>query len=245
MMISWRGVLLASLLPLWALWGYTYVTLLGFQGGMEMLPRFYGMHLYKENLRGQLSRLSVVVAGLVDGKEVKASTPGDNRAFPAEELETTIHMAGFKEMLLVVHRHESSILYPEKASGGTLSFVQDDAYRKSFFRTLMRMNASGAQEGYFSVSSGNPLDTREPSRWFIEAVPVNKDLWCIGLVPEKDLKMSGNILQAAQQAFVEERVERFLYTTLPILVPISLLVILLCYPRAGRRSGENKKEKEC
>ena len=97
------------------------------------------------------------------------------------------------------------------------------------------MDANGFRGGYFSIDSPDGLNKRS---WFLAVAPVGEELIGVLPVPEEQIRLSGGILEEAQENLLERRQERFVRLTLPVVVLSSLFIVLLY--RQSRQSNRGR-----
>lgn len=234
-----QAVLLVTILPLWALWVYAYSTLESFQREVDSLPRFYGMYLYKEDVRARLEEAARRVGRLeAQGAHGVEWEETDERK---EELRENLRLLfGPEEGLLVVERGSLRVLYPPEASGGPAGFLNRPDTRKAFLRTLQRMAESGSESGFFSIDTSDESGGSHKRCWFLAMEPVGEDLLILLPVPEERLRKSGLILEEAQGSLLKERRKRFVRLTLPVVLLSSVFIGILHSqrgrPNRGRRT---------
>jgi len=228
--ISRLGLLLVMLLPLWALWFYSYASLTSLQGDTARLPYFYGMHLYKTHLRVQLEQLAATV-DLMDLKIPAAGTEDPGNAFPQEELEQMARAFGLNTPLFLVQQGEARLLYPTAPTEDLAAILDDPDREQALLDALERLTSEGSQEGYFSLDTEDlPLPSGR-MQWFLSVISAEDGIQFLLLVPEEALRKPGGILQAAHEALLREHLQQYLWATLPVLIFTSLLTGLLYYKR--------------
>jgi len=220
-----KAGLLVTILPLWALWVYAYATLQTLQSEVEALPRFYGMYLYKEHVQSRLEG----VARMMTLLEVER---GRFERLTRKEWERFDLFSGPEESLIVVERAGLRILYPSEPPYGSAVFLGEPEGREAFLRTLRRMEANGFRGGYFSIDSPDGSNKRS---WFLAVAPVGEEMIGVLPVPEEQIRLSGGILEEAQENLLERRQRRFVRLTLPVVVLSSLFIVLL-YRRSRQES---------
>ncbi len=223
---STRNMLFVSILPLWALWFFSYFSFQSLLIEMETLPRFFGMHLYKEYIRGPLERFAKVV-GVLEGQNPSNNQEKDEDRLFEHDLERLALLSGVDTPFIVVRLQKKRILYPLGPTYESASFLEKTDSKKVFFRTLRQIADNGSLEGYLFIDFTDPSQKEKTGRWFLLAAPAAEDLFCILLVSEKKLEQSGSILQEAQKALLQEKLKRFRYATLPALAAITMLIGLL------------------
>jgi len=214
------GFLLLLLLPLWLLWLYAFLTLHGLQGGLDRLPRFYGMHLYKQAVHNRLT-LFVKVMERLETEALQAASPWPEPRAAQEKVEETAGLFGLDRPLLLVKREGLEILYPSTPQGDLAMILRNAGYRQSLFHVLGRMTARGLREAYCSLGPGDP-SSPAAARWYLVAAPSGQEFLWVLLLPEKIVDLAADHLASAQQALVEESLNRFLLVTLPFLLLSSL-----------------------
>ena len=236
---SSKAVLVVTILPLWALWIYAYVTLQSLQREVEALPRFYGMYLYKETVRARLEEAARVV-GTMEDQRIQSIDGETTEGFTEEGRESLGLLFGPEEALVVVEREGLSILHPSEPPYGAAYFLDDGEARTAFLRTLQRMEANGSRGGYFSIHASHVSGESKRRRWFLAVAPAGEDLLCILPVPEERVSRSGGILEEAQGDLLQERRRRFVLLTLPVVVLSSVLIGVLCRQRGRSNRGRGK-----
>lgn len=214
---------LLTIIPLWALWVFAYVSLSTLQEGMEALPRFYGMHLFKEQVRMRLER-----AAREMDRGMGRSADGETER---REVELWLR---FEPSLVVVDLRALEIVYPPPGQRGMVGFPGGPAQRAALLEILRKMVRNGSREGYFSLRLPVSSGSGSVERWFLSVEPAGLDHLCILPVPERVVKASGDILQEAQEALLAERRRLFVMASLPVVL---LSSVLLIYLGMGRRSG--------
>lgn len=233
-----KVALVVTILPLWALWFYAYATFESLQREVEALPRFYGMYLYKEHVR---SRLEGAVRLMTHLEERRGeSIVGDGIEYLTEEERERFRLFfGPEEALVVVERSGLRILYPSAPPYGSAAFLGEGEGRKAFLRTLRRMDVNGLRGGYLSIDASDPEGPKQRS-WFLAVAPVGEDLLCVLPVPEEQVRLSGGILEEAQENLIQERRRRFLRLTLPVVVLSTLFIAILSRGSKQSKSGSNR-----
>ncbi len=224
--VSTRSMLLVSILPLWALWFFSFFSYQNLLSEMETLPRFFGMHLYKEYIRGPLERFAKVVGVLESQHHAEKQEDGQDQ-FLEHDLERLALLSGVDTPFIVVRLKKQRILYPLGPTYESASFLEESDSRTAFFSTLQRIADNGSLEGYLFIDFTDPSQKEKTGRWFLLAAPAAEDLFCILLVSEKKLAQSGSILQEAQEALLQEKLKQFRNATIPALLLTSTLIGLL------------------
>jgi hypothetical protein len=235
---SSKALVVVTILPLWALWVYAYASLRSLQTEMETLPRFYGMHLYKEYVRARLEEAARVVSVLGE-QRVQRTEEGTAKWFGEEGRKNLAFLLGPEEAFVVVERGGLRILHPSGPPYGSAEFLVEPAARHAFLRTVQRMDASGSQGGYFSIENPDPEVHPSTHGWFLAMASAGEDLLCILPVPEEKMRQAGGVLQEAQKTLLEERRKKFLLVTLPVLLLSSVFIVILCRQQSDW-DGERK-----
>jgi hypothetical protein len=229
-----KAALVVTILPLWALWVYAYATLRTLQSEVEALPHFYGMYLYKENVRSRLEGAAQRMTrfedqrGLdIEGGRVEGLTETEGESFDL--------LFGLEEALIVVERAGFRILHPSEPPFGAAGFLGEPAGREAFLRTLQQMDANGLRSGYLSIDTSNTPDRRNKRCWFLTMAPVGEALLSVLSVPEERVRLSAGILEEAKENLLEQRRKRFVRLTLPVVVLSSLFIVILY--RQSRQSN--------
>jgi len=222
-----KAVLVVTILPLWALWIYAYATLQSLQREVESLPRFYGMYLYKENVRARLEEAARLV-GLPEDEGVRSAGGEAPEVFTEEGRESLELLFGPGEALVVVEREGLRILYPSEPPYGAADFLNDAEARSTFLRTLQRMEVNGFRGGYFSVDASDISGESKRRRWFLTVAPAGEALLCVVPVPEERVSQSGGTLEEAQEDLLQERRRQFVLLTLPVVMLSSIFIGVLC-----------------
>ncbi len=231
-------LLLAVMLPLWGLWFYAYASLKNLVEGMDALPRFYGMHLYKEILQDRLEGAAAVL-------EAWEERLGEQTVAPYSSA-PPLPAAG-DVRFLVVDRREFRILYPTgpfenpRAAG----FLVGKAGRGAFLQTLRRLVAGGAGSGYFCLDEEESPRGEGRRCWFLSAAAAGKNLICVAAVSEDRLREAGGSLERAQRVLLRERSRRFAAVTLPVLVLCSLLAGRLLLRDASGMAADPMTNRRC
>ena len=212
---------LAAVCPLWALWASSWISLWGVQDEIREMSRYYGVHVYKEHLRGQLGR----VAEVVERAEAEGNAEEkDDRL--GKELALLALLSGLEPHLLFLMGKEFQILYPLAPVRGPLSFLDEPEPREALFRAVRQMVRQQAQEGYLSLSrSAHP--NPQADRWFLVVEPAGEHLLCLLLLPEDKVDRSGSTLEGALSAMLKEKLRRYLLLTVSFLIVVSGLIGLL------------------
>lgn len=238
------GLLLATLLPLWVLWAYSYASLKGLQVETDRLPRFFGIHLYKQQVLRQLELFAGVVDQL-DRVKSEAFTDALNEEFDLNEIGMLARLSGLDEALLLVRSKGLEILYPSSPGEKLAPVMGDSGDRRALLRTLQHIAENRAREGYFSIAPKDDSLGQGVSRWYLAVAYAGKDLLCVFMIPEETVSGAGATLQSAQEALFEDRLSRFLSCTLPVMVLSSILIGGLCLrrkPSAGEGSEESRHD---
>ena len=232
-----KAALVVTILPLWALWVYAYATLETLQSEVEALPRFYGMYLYKEHVQSRLEGVSRMMTPfeVQGGEEIEG---GRFERLTQKEWERFDLFSGPEEALIVVERAGLRILYPSELPYGSAVFLGEPEGREAFLRTLKRMDANGFRGGYFSIDTSDSPDGSNKRSWFLAVAPVGEHLIGVLSVPEEQIRLSGGILEEAQENLLERRQRRFVRLTLPVVILSSLFIVLLC--RQSRQSNRGR-----
>ena len=229
-----KAALVVTILPLWALWVYAYATLQTLQSEVEALPRFYGMYLYKEHVQSRLEGVARMMT-LLEGQRGEEIEGGRFERLTRKEWERFDLFSGPEEALIVVERAGLRILYPSEPPYGSAVFLGEPEGREAFLRTLKRMDVNGFRGGYFSIDSPDGSNKRS---WFLAVAPVGEELIGVLPVPEEQIRLSGGILEEAQENLLERRQRRFVRLTLPVVVLSSLFIVLLY--RRSRQSNRGR-----
>jgi hypothetical protein len=221
-----KAALVVTILPLWALWVYAYATFETLRNEAEGLPRFYGMYLYKEHVRSRLEGVVRMMALLEEqrGEEVEG---GPLEGLTRKEWESFDLIIGPEEALVVVKRAGLRVLYPSEPPYGSAEFLGEPEGREAFLRTLHRMDANGFGGGYLTVDTSDAPDGSGKRSWFLAVAPVGEHLIGVLPVPEEQIRLSGGILEEAQESLLNERRKRFVRLTLPVVVLSSLFIWIL------------------
>ncbi len=236
------GLFLAVLLPLWALWAYSYASFRGLQVEANRLPRFFGVHLYKEQILEQLELFAVVVDQMEKGKSETTMDALGMRS-GNREIGLLAQFSGLDEDFLLVRRKGLEVLYPSAPSERLTPVLGDPGNRRALLRTLQHITDSRAKEGYFSIDPRGGTPGPEVTRWFLAVAYAGQDLLCVFMIPEEAVHGAGATLQAAQEALFEDTQSRFLSFTLPVMILSSILIGILCLrrnPWGKERSEESK-----
>jgi hypothetical protein len=221
-----KATLVVTILPLWALWVYAYATLKTLQSEVEALPQFYGMYLYKENARSRLEGAAarMTLFEVRGGEEIE----GDRlEGHTKREWERFDLLFGLEEALIVVEREGLRILHPSEPPFGAAEFLGEPVGREAFLRTLQQMDADGLRGGYLSIDTRNAPDRSDKRCWFLTMAPVGEGLLSVLSVPEEQVRLSGEILEEAKENLLEQRRNRFVRLTLPVVVFSSLFIGIL------------------
>jgi hypothetical protein len=222
-----KAVLVVTILPLWALWIYAYTTLKSLEREVEALPRFYGMYLYKENVRARLEEAARLV-GLLEDERVRRVGGETPWVFTEEGRESLDLLFGPDAALVVVEREGLRILYPSEPPYGNADFLNDAEARSTFLRTLQRMEANGFRGAYFSVDASDFSGESKRRRWFLTVAPAGEALLCVVPVPEERVSQSGGTLGEAQEDLLQERRRQFVFLSLPVVLLSSIFIGVLC-----------------
>jgi|GEM_PF-3175074 len=221
-----KAALLVTILPLWALWVYAYATLETLRSEMEALPRFYGMYLYKEHVQSRLQGVARMMT-LFEVQRGEGIKEGRFEGLTQREWERFDIFSGPEEALIVVERAGLRVLYPSEPPYGSAEFLGEPVGREAFLRTLERMDANGFRGGYFSMDISDSADGSDKRSWFLAVAPVGEHLIGVLPVPEEQIRLSGGILEEAQENLLERRQRRFIRLTLPVVVLSSLFIWIL------------------
>jgi hypothetical protein len=233
---SSKAVLVVTILPLWALWIYAYATLEILQREVESLPRFYGMYLYKENVRARLEEAARLV-GLLEDEGVRSSGGETTEVFTEEGRGSLDLLFGPEEALVVVEREGLRILYPSEPPYGAADFLDDAEARSAFLRTLQRMETNGFRGGYFSVDASDVSGESKRRRWFLTVAPAGEALLCVVPVPEERVSQAGATLEEAQEDLLQERRRQFVLLSLPVVLLSSIFIGVLCRQQGRSNRG--------
>lgn len=233
------GLIVATILPLWALWVYAFMSLLSLQSEMNRLPRFYGLHLYKNQILGQLELFAKVVDQF-ETRKPYSTLAYLHEKYNTSEIDQIANLFGLDNPFLLVQREGFRVIHPLEPTGDLAVLLQDPGIRKDFFRTLKRVTDKESKEGYFFVDARRSSSRPAVTRWFLTVAYAGEELLCILMVPEEQMDDSGKILQSAQEALFQETLKKFLYFSLPILILTSGLVGFLCF--RGVNPGKDGKE---
>jgi len=225
--LSRLGWLPAALLPLWALWVFSWFTLKGMEGWVERVPRHYGIHLYKEQVQGQLELFARVI-DLFEKGDFRSQLEYLSEEYRRGEIDRMAVLFGLSAPVMIVEKDGFGILYPSGTSAPTGVPLEDPENREALIETLRRMVARGDKEGIFSLPDGGGPDTDDPGRhWYLSVAYSGGDLLCVLVVPEDSIHRSGEVLQAAQESRFREGVRRYLHVTLPVLALCSVWILVL------------------
>jgi hypothetical protein len=233
-----KAALVVTILPLWALWVYSYATLRSLQDEVEALPRYYGMYLHKEYVRARLEE-AVRLMSLLEGQEVDRAEGGKAEVLTEAEQRKYGLFLGLEQGFVVVERRGLRILHPSEPPYGTADFLGEPEARAAFLRTLRRMDDKGSRGGYFSIDTSESSARSDKRSWFLAMAPVGEDLLCILPVPEEQVRQSGGILEDAQEELLRERRKRFVCLTLPVVVLSCLCIGILCRQIRPSRHGRD------
>ena len=237
--LSRVALLLAMLLPVWAVWTYAYATIRGLRDEMGVLPRFYGIHLYKEQTRRQLESFARY-AGSLDQEGRLAAPRLPNAGGSREKLSEAASLFGLDGPLLVLRRDRLQILYPAWPEGVLAVILGDAGYRKALFHVVSQMAAEGLSEGFCYLGASESAPEVNP-RWYLLAASAGQKILCVFMVPEKNVNGAGDHLLFAQDTLLREAVWRFLMVSLPIVVLSSVWLGMLCL---GGRSPRGDRTEE-
>ena len=238
--ISRAGMTLTVILPLWALWIFAYMSFQTYKSEMEDLPYFYGIHLYKKQVQEQLERILKILVSPEGQRWGTTPAEPDLESYEQQMDQMTL-LFGDDQSFLLVRMDGFQVLYPSVQSGD-LSVILDNArYREAFFNTLERITESGSQEGYFSIYGEGVASPPESTFWLIIVASTGKGLLGLCLIPQRTLDRSGGILQSAQEAMLQENIDRFLYVTLPVVILSTVLIGFLCFQRKPLREGRTER----
>ena len=226
-----KAALLLTILPLWALWVYAYASMVSLERAVEALPRFYGMYLYKEHVRARIEE-TVRQLGLHEGRKEREGRGGWVDRLTEEEERRLQRAFGPDEGFIVVARPGFRILYPCRPPYGEAEFLGDPGGREAFMRTLQRMDETEVRSGYLSIASPGAPENQGKRCWYLAVVPAGADLLCVLAVPESRIRLSGGILEEAQEGLLQGRIKRFVSLTLPVVI-LSSLFIWILYRRSG------------
>ena len=232
-----KAALVVTILPLWALWFYAYATLRSLQSEVQALARFYGMYLYKEQVQYRLegaARLMILLEGQKRGEIEGGRVEGPTRA----EWERFRLLFGPDEEPILVERTGLRILFPSEPPYGSASFLGEPKGRTAFLRTLQEIVKGGLRGGYFSIDPSGSPDPADRRGWFLAVAPMTEDLLCVLPVPEEQIRLSGGILEEAQEDLLGKRRRRFVRLTVPVVVLSSLFIGILY--RQTRRSSRGR-----
>lgn len=232
-----KAALVVTILPLWALWVYSYANLRSLQNEVGALPRYYGMYLYKEYVRARLDEAARMMS-LLEGQEVDRAEGGKAEVLTEAERRRYELFFGPEEAFVVVEREGLRILHPSEPPYGTADFLGEPEGRTAFLRTLRRMDDNGSRGGYLSIDTSDSFARSDKRSWFLAMAPVGEDLLCVLPVPEEQVRQSGGILEDAQEELLQERRKRFVRLTLPVVVLSSLFIGILY--RQNRPSGRGR-----
>lgn len=232
-----KAVLFVTILPLWALWVYSYATFRSLQNEVKALPRYYGMYLYKEYVRARLDDTARLMS-LLEGQEKDRTEEGEAEVLTRAEQRKYRTLFGGDETFILVERKGLRILHPSEPPYGTADFLGEPEARAAFLRTLRRMDDNGSRGGYFSIDTSDPFSQPDKRSWFLAMAPVGENRLCVLPVPEENVRQSGGILEDAQEELLQEKRKRFVRLTLPVVV-LSCLFIWVLY-RQNRPSGRGR-----
>lgn len=226
-----KAVLLVTIVPLWALWIYAYANLRSLQGELDALPRFYGMHLYKEHIRARLQEAARQVS-LLEEQSADGIKAGTVEAVTEEERKHLDLLFGPEESLVLVDRRGLRILHPSRPPYGSADFLAEPEATTAFLRTVRRIDEKGSSGGYFSIRTSDASGASATRGWFLAVAIAGEDLLCIVPVPEERIRRSGGILEEAQQNLLQASRRRFVCLTLPVVVVNTVLIGIL-YRKKG------------
>lgn len=222
-----KAALVVTILPLWALWIYAYATFETLRNEVEGLPRFYGMYLYKEQVRSRLEGV-VRMMTLLEEQGGEEGEGGRFEGLTQKEWESFDLFTGPEAAFVVVKRAGFRVLYPTEPPYGSAEFLGEPRGREAFLRTLQRMDADGFRGGYFSMEPSVKQEGGARKRsWYLAVAPVGEQLIGVLPVPEEQIRLSGGILEEAQESLLEERRKSFVRLTLPVVVLSSLFIWIL------------------
>jgi len=239
--VSRSGWALAVLLPLWGLWAYSWSTLEAVDAWMEQVPRYYGVHLCREQARGQLELFARVV-DLFERGEFRTRLAYLDQKYQRGEIGQMAALFGLGHPLLVVQRPTFEVLYPARPGGPLAPLLDNPAAREALVESLRRMAGRGEKEGVFSMPGGGAGPHPADGHWHLSVAYSGGDLLCVLLVPEETVLRAGQTLETAQSDRFRERLHRYLLITVPFLSLVSLLTVLLVL-RMPARGGPRGPEK--
>ena len=222
------GLFLVATIPLWIFWIYAYVSFHSLQSEMDRLPRFYGIHLYKKQIFGQLELFAKVVDQF-ESRQLRSPLTFLKEKYDKNEIDQMAHLFGLDQPFLQVRRNGLRVLHPSSPTGALAAVLQDPYDSKAFFHTLKRITDQGSKEGYFSVGASHPASQPFAARWYLAVAYAGQELLCILMIPEEQTNDSGNILHAAQEALFQEKRKKFIYVSLPFSILASVLIGCLCF----------------
>ncbi len=233
----------AVLIPLWGLWAFSWFTLKGIEGWVERAPWHYGIHLYKQQAKGQLELFARVI-DLFETGEVQSPLEYLNMEYQRGEIDRMAVLFGLNAPVMIVEGEGFDILYPSRPTGAMTGLLEAPEPRDALMNSLRRMVERGEKEGMLSLpDEGGPGPGGVGKHWYLSVARSSGDLLCVLLLPEDSFLLAGDVLQAAHQARFEEQLRRFLFITLPVLALCSLWILLLPTRRLppGRlRDGEDE-----
>jgi hypothetical protein len=232
--LSRTALLLAMLLPVWAVWAYAYATLRGLRGEVGALPRFYGIHLHKEQTRKQLECFARFAGSMEDvGRLASPGLP--NAREIRERLGEAARLFGLDGPLLVLGRDRLQVLYTASPEGTLASILGDAGTREALFLVVSKMAAEGLREGFCYLGASGPAAAAS-ARWYLLAAYAGRSILCVLMVPEKNVNGAGDHLLLAQDTLLRESLTRFVMVTLPIVFVSSMWLGMLCWGGRSRRS---------
>ncbi len=232
-----KAALLVTILPLWALWVYAYATFQSLQSEVESLPQFYGMYLYKEHVRSRLEGAARLMTLLEEEWDREIGESGVEE-LADEAWERFDLYFGPEEVPIVVDRNGPLILHPSEPPFESAEFLGEPVGREAFLRTLKRMDEDGLTSGYFSIDTADSPDRPRKRSWFLAVEPIGEDLMCVLPVPEEQIRLSGGILEEAQENLLQAKRGQFVRLTLPVVVLSSLFIWILY--RQSRHSSRGR-----
>jgi len=229
------------LLPLWGLWGFSWFTLKGMEGWLERVPRDYGIHLYKQQVDGQLELFARVI-DLFEKGEFRSRLAYLDQNYQRGEIGQMAALFGLSPNVMLLDRRSFTILYPSRPSGPLAPILEDAQARAALVRSLQRMAGGGEKEGFVSLPESGPGSQAAGRDWYLSVAYSGGDLLCVLLVPEQAMTRSAQALEAVQGARTRDRMHRYLRTTVPLLLLASLLIVWLSARIAARdERGESEK----
>jgi hypothetical protein len=235
------GWILATLLPLWALWVYSWYSFKGMESWMERVPRHYGIHLYKQQLQGQLELFARVI-NLFENNVAQTRLEYLNQKYHRGEIDQMAVLFGLNMPVMVFQRDDFAILYPTRPAGPLATFLENSAARDDLVKALKRMVEKGDKEGYFSLPGSGTDPKTDDRHWYLSAAYSGGNLLCILLVDEASIQVSGDTLESTQGAWFRDRLRRYLLITLPVLALSSLMILLIAL--RGRLPGVSREQEK-